>query len=139
MHRVVQAAVRDGLGDKAEDTARAACMAAYLALPELDYSNRRTYERLTPHIRSVAAFVPDDMGQPLAWLLLSVGTYLQERAALDEVEPLFQRSLAISERLAKADPGNAGWQRDLSVSYNNVGDVLVGPGQSRRRAQSLSR
>jgi hypothetical protein len=31
----------------------------------------------------------------------------------------------ISSRLAKADPGNAGWQRDLSVSYNKVGDVLV--------------
>ena len=27
----------------------------------------------------------------------------------------YQASLAISERLATADPGNAGWQRDLSV------------------------
>ena len=27
------------------------------------------------------------------------------------------------EKLAKQDPGNAGWQRDLSVSYDNVGDV----------------
>ena len=31
--------------------------------------------------------------------------------------------LAIAERLAKADPGNAGWQRDLSVSHNKIGDV----------------
>ncbi len=37
-------------------------------------------------------------------------------------------SLAIAERLAKADPGNAGWQRDLSVSYNRVGDVVVAQG-----------
>ena len=27
------------------------------------------------------------------------------------------------ERLAKADPGNAGWQRDLSVSHDKIGDV----------------
>ena len=33
----------------------------------------------------------------------------------------------IFDRLAKADPGNAGWQRDLSVSYK-VGDVLVAQG-----------
>ena len=32
------------------------------------------------------------------------------------------------DRLAKADPNNAGWQRDLSVSYNKVGDVLVAQG-----------
>src|SRR5216683_3764804 len=32
-------------------------------------------------------------------------------------------SLAIRERLAKADRGNAGWQRDLSVSHERIGDV----------------
>jgi len=32
------------------------------------------------------------------------------------------------ERLAKADPNNAGWQRELTVSYNKVGDVLVAQG-----------
>ena len=40
----------------------------------------------------------------------------------------FREGLAIRERLAAADPGNAGWQRDLSVSYDRVGDVLVAPG-----------
>jgi hypothetical protein len=34
-------------------------------------------------------------------------------------------SLAIRERLAKADPGNAGWQRDLSAAYDRIGDMLV--------------
>src|SRR3954451_4492795 len=29
---------------------------------------------------------------------------------------------------AEADPGNAGWQRDLSVSYNKIGDVQVEQG-----------
>src|SRR5262249_31704131 len=31
---------------------------------------------------------------------------------------------SIAEPIAKADPGNAGWQRDLSVSHAKIGDVL---------------
>ena len=34
----------------------------------------------------------------------------------------------IRDRLAEPDPGNAGWQRDLSVSLREVGDVLVAQG-----------
>jgi hypothetical protein len=34
----------------------------------------------------------------------------------------------IFERLAEADPGNAGWQRDLSVSQDRIGDVQVEQG-----------
>jgi tetratricopeptide (TPR) repeat protein len=40
----------------------------------------------------------------------------------------YRDSLTIRDRLAQADPGNAGWQRDLSVSFNKVGDVLVAQG-----------
>ncbi len=47
---------------------------------------------------------------------------------LPEALKAYRDSLAIGERLAKADPGNAGWQRDLSVSYDKVGDVLVAQG-----------
>ena len=35
----------------------------------------------------------------------------------------YRASHTIRERLAKADPGNAEWQRDLSVSEQRVGDV----------------
>jgi hypothetical protein len=34
----------------------------------------------------------------------------------------FRDGLAIAERLAKFDPGNAGWQRDLIVSYKKIAD-----------------
>ena len=40
----------------------------------------------------------------------------------------YRDSLVIADRLAKSDPGNAGWQRDLSVSYDKVGDVQVAQG-----------
>ena len=34
-------------------------------------------------------------------------------------------SLAIAERLAASDRSNTGWQSDLSVSYDRVGNLLV--------------
>ena len=36
--------------------------------------------------------------------------------------------MPIGGRLAEADPSNAGWQRDLSVSHEKIGDVLVAQG-----------
>ncbi len=51
----------------------------------------------------------------------------------------YRDSLAISDRLAKSDPGNAGWQRDLSVSYDKVGDVQVAQGDLAGRADLLPR
>ena len=47
---------------------------------------------------------------------------------LPEALKSYQAGLAIADRLAKADPGNAGWQRDLSVSYDKIGDVQVAQG-----------
>ncbi|MFZ1827399.1 MAG: hypothetical protein WAW42_01215, partial [Candidatus Competibacteraceae bacterium] len=32
--------------------------------------------------------------------------------------------LAIRDRLAQADPGNAGWQHDLSISYSKIGAIF---------------
>jgi len=40
----------------------------------------------------------------------------------------YRESLAIREKLAKQEPRNAGLQRDLSVSYNKVGDVQSAQG-----------
>src|SRR4051812_39306732 len=37
--------------------------------------------------------------------------------------------LAIRERLAAADLSNTEWQRDLAISRDNVGDVLVEQGK----------
>jgi hypothetical protein len=43
-------------------------------------------------------------------------------AALKE----YEARRAIGERLVAADPGNAVWQRDLSVAHRRVGDTLQG-------------
>jgi hypothetical protein len=55
-------------------------------------------------------------------------TYL----TLGDLEHAFQAyrdGLTIRERLAGADRSNTQWQRDLSVSYTKVGDVLVAQGK----------
>jgi len=46
-----------------------------------------------------------------------VGDVLVAQGNLPGALEAFRRSLALRERLAAADPGNAGWQRDLWVSY----------------------
>ena len=57
------------------------------------------------------------------WSWIELGDILVTTAALEQAANAFRHSLAIAERLATADPGNAGWQRDLSVSHNKIGDV----------------
>ncbi|HTW28913.1 MAG TPA: tetratricopeptide repeat protein, partial [Acetobacteraceae bacterium] len=54
---------------------------------------------------------------------------LVAQGKLAEALTAFRDGLAIRERLAAADPGNAGWQRDLSVSHNKIGEVLVAQGK----------
>jgi hypothetical protein len=51
-------------------------------------------------------------------------------AALDS----FKASHAMRDRLAAADPGNAGWQRDLAISNGRVGMVLA---RMRKRENAL--
>jgi tetratricopeptide (TPR) repeat protein len=59
---------------------------------------------------------------------VKVGDVQVEQADLPAALKSYQDALAIADRLAKADPGNAGWQRDLSVSQDKVGDVQVAQG-----------
>ena len=40
----------------------------------------------------------------------------------------YRADMAIAERLAASDPSNAGWQRELSISHNKIGDVLMSQG-----------
>ncbi len=45
-----------------------------------------------------------------------VGDVLVAQGNLPEALKTYRDGLAIADRLAKSDPGNAGWQRDLSVA-----------------------
>jgi len=63
-----------------------------------------------------------------------VGDVLVAQGNLPEALKSFRDSLAIRDRLAKADPDNAGWQRDLALSHGRVTTVLARQGE---RAKAL--
>ena len=53
----------------------------------------------------------------------NIGDVRQGQRDLAAALTSYQASLDIRERLAKEDPNNAGWQRDLAVSYARVATV----------------
>ncbi len=61
--------------------------------------------------------------------LAQQGDVLRAQGQLGEALKAYRDSLTIRQRLVKQDPQNAGWQRDLANSYDNVGDVLRARGQ----------
>jgi len=71
----------------------------------------------------VLALAPDDVRAAIELGDLHVTT-----GDLTAALRSYRDALAIAERLASADPGNAGWQHDLSVSHNKTGDVQVAQG-----------
>jgi tetratricopeptide (TPR) repeat protein len=58
-----------------------------------------------------------------------IGDVLIAQGKLQDALRAYRESIAIFERLAKADPSNTDRQRDLAVSYEKVGDALVAQGK----------
>jgi tetratricopeptide (TPR) repeat protein len=78
--------------------------------------------------RVIRLGAPGRDDRALYWAHLGLGDIQIARGALTAAMAEYDLGKTIFERLAKADPGNAGWQRDLSVSFDRVGDVLVAQG-----------
>jgi Flp pilus assembly protein TadD len=51
------------------------------------------------------------------------GDVLAAQGKLVEAQAAFAEDLAISRRLAKQDPSNADWQRELAVAWSRIGDI----------------
>ena len=107
-HRVKVAELRAARGDNAET--------------QLHHSDAAR------HYEAAAEQLPPSASDTKAFFLSLAGDALQTSGNLAAAFTDYQASFEIRDRLAKADPGNAGWQRDLSVSQDNVGDVLVEQG-----------
>ena len=52
-----------------------------------------------------------------------LGDVLRDQGNLVAALNTHHDSLSIRQKLANQDPGNAGWQRDLSISHYKIGDV----------------
>ena len=68
-----------------------------------------------------------------------IGDVLVDQGDLPEALESFREGLEIADRLAKADPGNAGWQRDLAISNERVGDISLEQGNEREARQAFER
>ncbi len=53
-----------------------------------------------------------------------VGAVLVAQGDLDGALKAFRDDLAIAEDLSRADPGNAGWRRDIAVSHAKIANAL---------------
>lgn len=61
--------------------------------------------------------------------LFNLDELILDRAELADRTRLLNAALIILDRRSKSDPGNAGWQRDLSVSHIKIGDALIDQGK----------
>src|SRR5262245_26803082 len=58
------------------------------------------------------------------WAMLDLGDVAALQGKLSEARQLYDVAVEIAKPIAKADPGNVGWQRDLASSHTRIGDVL---------------
>jgi tetratricopeptide (TPR) repeat protein len=87
-----------------------------LAAAELSYRRLLTLKQAEPDSHEVY------------WARLGRGDIERARGRLDSALAGYRTVQASAERLATSDPGNAGWQRDLSVSFDRIGNVQVEQG-----------
>jgi tetratricopeptide (TPR) repeat protein len=93
-----------------------------LALSRLD--RRRGAELLRAAFKAQADD-PDD--EALQWLL-DAGDALSIDGSQEDARRCYEDAREAARKLTAKDPGNTGWQRDVFVSLNKVGDVEVAQG-----------
>ena len=91
----------------------------------------------THYQRVLALATTDDRASYRYWALLGLGDIRMQRGNLPDALKSYRDGLAIADRLAQADPGNAGWQRDLSVSYAKIGVVFQRTGNNTEALNAL--
>ncbi len=87
---------------------------------------RATYDHKAAEatLRQLLAQEPEDV-----WAWIDLGDLKVTTGSLDAAMEAFRGARAAAERLAAADPGNAGWQRDLIVSCVKLSEAA--PGEAR--------
>ncbi|MFM8276491.1 MAG: hypothetical protein ACKN89_05790, partial [Cyanobium sp.] len=101
----------------------AACGLGYGLLPLGDSDGAKQAFELC---RRNAELAKDDHGLYFAWI--GIGDVLVSQGDGSGALAAYQAGLTIREGLAKRDPANTEWQRDLSVSHDRIGDVRLSQG-----------
>jgi tetratricopeptide (TPR) repeat protein len=125
IHRLVQIVIKAGMS-KADQRnwAERAVRATEKAFPDVEYANWALCRKLISHAQTCASLIGEwDFGfVEAAGLLNEAAVYLTERALFTEAEPLYQRSLSISEKaLGPEHPDVATSLNNLAALYRNQG------------------
>jgi len=125
IHRLVQEVIQDGLTEEEKGQwAERAVRAVNSAFPSPKFANWAQCERLVPQALACATLIEAYRFEfeAAAHLLNQAGCYLSERARFSEAERLFQRALAIRERVLGPDhPDVAESLNDLAALYCHQG------------------
>jgi len=123
VHRLVQTAMRDRLGDGREEAYRLAKRLVVNSWPKGNDGGDPRYwpqiVRLLPHARAILSEPdgPDGSDNP-ALLLSLLAHYLDARADYNEAEPLMRRALAIDEASFGKD------HPKIAIRLNNLAELL---------------
>ena len=129
VHRLVQEVMRARLVDQKHDKDTASLVTRLI---KADYDYSGTYDGVLRNVEWLAHAITvlehaptiGPVAQDTIWIHFFIGDFRVSRGETTAPLESYRASMAIAQRLAEADPGNAGWQRDLSVAQEKIGDVL---------------
>jgi tetratricopeptide (TPR) repeat protein len=141
VHRLVQAVVRETIDkvDEATWTERAV-LAVNCAFPKVEFTNWPLCEELLPHARMCALLIDEYAieTESAARLLNQTGYYVGRRAQYAAAEPLYQRALAIKEKVFGPEhPDTATSLNNLAFHYAVRGDFAAAEPLFRRAVAIL--
>jgi tetratricopeptide (TPR) repeat protein len=121
IHRLVQAVLRDSMPIEIQQQwMRRAVHAVNATFPsdEIEFANWPICERLVPHAQACAIWISQVplITTEAAHLLVQAGHYLHDRGRYEEIEPLYQRALAICEKQ---------WGTDHSEMADNLNNLAL--------------
>ena len=137
MHRLVQdvtrRSVEEGLREARVTASLYWLLAAIDEDRKLPAAERRALlmalflhaEALSEHAKAAEA------ANVARYLLVEIGGAISDAGFATSAVRAQRRALALVKTLADGDPGNAGFQRDLSISYERLGDLAVAAGDGK--------
>jgi tetratricopeptide (TPR) repeat protein len=83
------------------------------------------------YARVIAAAKPGSDDEAVLGAQLGTGDIQDQRGSLGAALATYRSANHLADRLARSDPGNRLWQRELALSYSKIGDVEVPQGDLR--------
>jgi tetratricopeptide (TPR) repeat protein len=131
VHRLVQWVVRESLGADQWEQWLAACARLLRATFPGEVENPQRWSlcaRLLPHTQTMVGLTGGREVEPqaLSWLLDRVASYLQTRAQYALARPLFERALAVRERVPGPNHPDTGQSLiNLALLFRHQGEVTA--------------